>query len=63
MDLNWLFGFGALLIGYTALLFGLFVYFLKLKLDPIDKKLGNHITETNKKIDKLDTKIDNKIDK
>ena len=29
----------------------------------IKEQLGNHITDTNKKIDKLDAKIENKTDK
>ena len=37
MDLNWLFGFGAFLVAYTALLFAFFTYILDLKLD---KKLA-----------------------
>ena len=61
MGLNLLFGFGALLIGYTAFLFALFAYILDLKLDkklaPINKKLDNHITDTNKKIEKLSNHI------
>ena len=36
---------------------------LDAKIAPINEKLGNHITDTDKKIDKLEFKIDQLLDK
>ena len=43
---------------YTGLIFGGFNWMLSAKIDPINEKLGNHITDTNKKIDRLSEKVD-----
>ena len=62
--------FGALFLAYTAFVFKQVNSIFNDKIEPIKKDmshikkdLNNHITDTNKKIDKLDTKIDSKFDK
>ncbi len=47
-----------LLIIYTGLIFTGFNWMLSAKIDPINEKLDNHITDTNKKIDRLSERFD-----
>ena len=54
------------LVFYTSVLFGGFSWMLKSQIQPIKGILTNHITDTNKKIDRLTDRIDklnDRIDK
>ena len=42
---------------YTGAILGAISWMLNAKLNPIEKLLSNHITDTNKKIDKLNETI------
>ena len=42
-----------LVVVYTGFVFTGFHWMLKAKIEPIEKIMTNHITETNKKIDNL----------
>ena len=51
------------LILYTGLLFGAFSWMLKAQIQPIKEILTNHITDTNKKIDRLSDRFDKLSDR
>ena len=62
MDLTTLFSAGIFFIGFLSLLLVGFKSMLK----PIEKQLDNHVTETDKKIDKLaegQVRLEVKLDK
>ncbi len=50
------------LILYTSLLFTGWAWMLSAKINPIKELLTNHITDTNKKIDDLQSSTNQKID-
>ena len=43
---------------YTGFIFAGFNWMLNAKIDPIENLLTNHITDTNKKIDRLSERFD-----
>lgn len=47
-----------LVVLYTGFIFAGFHWMLTAKIDPIEKLLTNHITDTNKKIEKLSERFD-----
>ena len=54
---------GGFFVLYTGLLFGGFSWMLKAQIDPLKELLTNHITDTNKKIDRLSDRFDTLSDR
>ena len=52
-----------LVVVYTGFIFGGFSWMLKAQITPIKELLNNHISDTNKKIDKLSDRVDKLSDR
>ena len=53
---------GIFFVAYTSLIFTIFHWMLKDQITPVKELLSNHISDTNKKIDKLSDRFDKLYD-